>query len=461
MSKTDSATEYDVLAVLGAIMALKLLFLMLDGNLRFILGDSAVYLNSAFANLPTDRSWTYGALFIKALLNFGSVQAVIYAQAALSGLSCYLLYRILRRQVGLAGRWASALSLLACIEPLSLVYERFLLTDSLAWSLMTLLISLTISMLRRPEENGVGRAIAFALLFVAIASLRGAYMPVLGFLVIFVVCFLMYRYRTTKQFVFLSALTVTLISFNAVYFSETKRLTGNASYNSSDGFFLLASWAPNIEKVDLDRHIDGSTVIDTLGFTLNDVRNRPGHLFLPDGLISRLRQHLGDDQLANVVARKAALHSLERNPWGIVTLAWQTYSGYWDTGYMLDRLRHESGILPLDANLVELVRDRFHESLAENHLQASLFRSILLHVRVWDAAIPFITILLALSGLWCRTASASMVAATAVIILFAALGLATEPVPRYLIGLPWLNLLLTGMLAGTIRPALVQDIGCS
>lgn len=429
-----------------------------DEKVRFILGDSAVYLNSAFAGLPADRSWTYGALFVRALLSIGSVQTVVYAQAAISGLACYVLYRILHKQLGLGVRLSSVFSILACLDPLSLVYERFLLTDSLAWSLMTILICLALSMVRRPKENGLVRAISFAILSIAIASLRSAYIPVLGFLIAFIACFLIYKCRVARQYVFLSGLFVALLSFNAAYLSESKRLVGHASYNSSSGLFLLAAWAPNIKKVDLEQHAGASTVMDGLGFSMEDPRNRPMHLFLADGLINRLRKRLGDDSSANSVARNAALHSLERDPWGIVSLTWKTYTGYWDTDYMRGRFQYEAGALPMDANFVELVREKYHESLSENHLQDSLFRGVLVHARVWVAALPAITLILALGAVWCRTVGSTMIGAVAVIVLLTAFGLATEPVPRYLIGLLWLNLLLAGMLVVTYRPAAVEGV---
>ena len=457
MQRKRSAFGYNDLVVIAVIAALKLLFVLLDEKVRFILGDSAVYLNSAFAGLPADRSWTYGALFVRALLSIGSVQTVVYAQAAISGLACYVLYRILHKQLGLGVRLSSVFSILACLDPLSLVYERFLLTDSLAWSLMTILICLALSMVRRPKENGLVRAISFAILSIAIASLRSAYIPVLGFLIAFIACFLIYKCRVARQYVFLSGLFVALLSFNAAYLSESKRLVGHASYNSSSGLFLLAAWAPNIKKVDLEQHAGASTVLEGLGFILEDPRNRPMHLFLADGLINRLRRHLGDASLTNSVARNAALHSLERNPCGIVALAWKTYAGYWDTDYMRGRIQYETGTLPMDANLVQLVRERYHQSLGENHLQDSLFRSVLLHATVWVAVLPVITMILALIALCCRTVGSTMIASVSVVILLTALGLATEPVPRYLIGLPWLNLLLAGMIIVTIRPAPVES----
>ena len=75
-----------------SIIAIKIIFLLVDRLPIFYLGDSGVYISSAISNsMPNDRSFTYGLFFIRPILTvFGSLGAVVVAQSFVSGATCIL-----------------------------------------------------------------------------------------------------------------------------------------------------------------------------------------------------------------------------------------------------------------------------------------------------------------------------------------------------------------------------------
>jgi len=435
-----------VLPVVLSIFLIKLVFLYFDTITRFIIGDSVVYLNTAISHIPTDRSWTYGLLFLKPVIALtNSINAVVFAQTFFSGLSCFALYLILYAQIGLTNVTSTSIAILACLEPLSLIYDRFIMTDSLAWSLMALLFFLSLAIIKTPREYLIIKSMFFSILVPAVASLRSFYLPVLVLITLAVTIALLVRLpnRRLSQ----SALFIALvIGSNIIYLGVAHRISGFASYNTSSGFFLLAAWAPNIRAADFPALIDGSAITCKLELGLSDIRNRPGHLFTKGGLINVLRDHVGDSTTANIIARSAAINSLYREPNGVLSIVWQTYMGYLDQEYLKERLLNESGIIKLDSNILKRAHSRFNETLAENHLVPSFFRSLLVNSAPWSSIIVLLSLGLSMFGLLLRTLPSAFVSLCAMAILFSAVAFATEPVPRYLVGLPWLCLLLYGQI---------------
>jgi hypothetical protein len=101
------------LALTAAVLGLKIALLAIDSLPLFFLGDSAVYLGSALGNgLPSDRSFTYGVIFIRPVLAvFGSLKAVVVVQSVLSSAIAVLAAVCLR--VGFrAPLWVAAVAAL-------------------------------------------------------------------------------------------------------------------------------------------------------------------------------------------------------------------------------------------------------------------------------------------------------------------------------------------------------------
>ena len=99
-------------------------------------------------------------------------------------------------------------------------------------------------------------------------------------------------------------------------------------YHSTEGFQLAAAWAPIIRPDDFPLPALRPRIFDHLTYDLQDRAARSHHLFKYGGLISTIREALPTLADANRAAKATALHALQRNPLGVVRLAWETALDY-------------------------------------------------------------------------------------------------------------------------------------
>jgi hypothetical protein len=118
------------------------------------IGVSMVYVSSALGTIdqPSDRSFAYGLVFIRPILAlFGSLRAVVAAQSLCGTVSSLLLAVILEKYFK-APRWVSATAaILYSIEPISLLHERFMLTETVATMGFALFMTASIAYIQRPK----------------------------------------------------------------------------------------------------------------------------------------------------------------------------------------------------------------------------------------------------------------------------------------------------------------------
>gem|GEM_PF-3945854 len=117
----------------ATLAGLKLLLLMLDPLPMFFLGDSQTYLGTAVNLLiPPDRSFVYGFFVRLAAVTTGSLFHLVLLQVIISTASAVILVFILVRFLATRFRTAMPLGVLCAMEPLQLLYERYVMTETLS-----------------------------------------------------------------------------------------------------------------------------------------------------------------------------------------------------------------------------------------------------------------------------------------------------------------------------------------
>lgn len=150
-----------------------LISLIIDVAPRFHMGDSGAYIATQWgANLPEERSWTYGLILGWVTRATGQLFAMPLLQILLSWAAFAFFAMTLARALGLQRRLALVLVAIGCLEPLGYYWSRAFMSDSLAQSAFVFLCGVLLLRCRL--------AIRFALVFVAgfvLVSFRIVYFP--------------------------------------------------------------------------------------------------------------------------------------------------------------------------------------------------------------------------------------------------------------------------------------------
>ena len=112
-------------------LAIKAVVLVADPNPQFFLGDSASYIATAVVGwIPPDRSYLYGFLIRWLSVGSESLFSLVLAQTFASAFSAGLLGWNLRRFLEVSPRLAAFITIAYSLDPLQLMYERFVMAET-------------------------------------------------------------------------------------------------------------------------------------------------------------------------------------------------------------------------------------------------------------------------------------------------------------------------------------------
>jgi hypothetical protein len=446
-------------ALATAVLGIKIALLLVDPLPLFFLGDSGVYLDSAISSsMPNDRSFTYGLTFIRPLLAvFGTLYAVVVAQSLLASATALLAAACLR--IGFcAPLWATAAAALVyAIEPLALIHERLVMTETLTLVFFALFVLAGLAYISHPRASLLS---LLAVLGTCVLSLRTFFIPVLLVATAAAVILgaprlkaesgsaKLFRSRFLRHA--LVAIVATLLC-HAVYKTGFSYVTKRPpAYNSAAGLFLLASWAPIITADDFPNEIMAAHVLPKLEFDLRNRAVRPNQRYSKGGLVELLLDDTGRHyNKANALALETAVHAGRRNPVGVAGLAWDTYTDFWDRDKMANSILVDQGQLELNQSLLDYFRSTYAEDLSRHHLQDT-------PVKRWHRVNTFWYRLLLLSPAFAVVlvlrrrfrAQAIFIGVIVWAVMVVACALVTEPTLRYLHALAWLTCIQLGMALG-------------
>ncbi len=435
----------------------KLAFYFADPYPSFHFGDSGAYLATALAKwIPPDRSFTYGFLLRPIVLWTHSLGPVLAMQIVASGVASVILGMLLLRYFRASPALAMVFACFCAIEPLQLMAERFVMTETVTTFGFAIYLWAALSFLRSKRLLTLA---AVQILAVLLVSLRYSFLPIVLLLSVALPVLASYKTRRFAWKPFLVRLIVALIA-SQVLLAGYRHLYGflahtEPAYLSRDGYFLVADFAPIITPGDFPIPGERAHLFQKIRVSLSDINNRPLQRWNEGGLCQAIldvaRQ---DEDLANSLARRTALRAMKRDPAGVVSVGLRTYRQFLTYSKLKWALAvsqgHYNGGTPTDISTIRQwfgvdARDRKYHSLTKR------WQGI---AAPWCWLIVLLPWVYAGEMYWHRR-QVSRFDWVLLLAAFCALACAIVPVenpnPRYLVPLPWLSVLILGVIATRLR----------
>ena len=419
--------------------------------------DSGAYVINAvrWAFIPL-RSYVYGDLIRIFALPFHALPAIVAMQVSMGAITAWLLAFALLRFFGVR-HWIGILAALVfAIDPVQIVHERMVMTETSTLLAMAILLVTALWYLERPTDL---KLVALALEGVFLVSLRIVYLPVVLAAAVLLPLAGFSASPVKKLPHLVRALAVSCLA-TLLFQSGYQHLTGRLAhrepaYHYSTGAFLLASVSPLIEPADSrDPRVAQLIEAQRTSRARLSMDFRASQLWDPDGLIARIRAVYGkDESVTDRAAREVAVAAIRRNPFGYLKLAANTWLDYWrhlpKSRWMLESengMQPPNTILPYDLRAIRAgfhvdvsAQDQWHTPSRRYHVANAKWQVFLLLA-------PF------LAGLACLLRSANPQGAAllfgwGVLVLAAVCLGAAESAYRYLHPFSFLSLAACAMLA--------------
>lgn len=430
----------------------KLAFYISDPYPSFHFGDSGAYLATALVKgIPNDRSFTYGFLLRPLVLRSHSFEPVLAVQILASAMASVVLGIVLLRYFRAKPAVAAIFACLSAIEPIQLMSERFVMTEAIATFVFAFYVWAAVAFV---ASKRILTLVAVQILGVICVSLRYSFLPLVLLLSVILPILTVYN-RSRRDW------RPTLIRLAAAVLASQALLAGyrhlyghlahsKPAYLSRDGEFLVADMAPLVTEQDFPLAGERSLLFQKIRIPLGDITNRRLHRWVDGGLCQAILQIAkGDEDLANSLARKTALRAMKRDPVGVLRLGFSTYRDFLRSKSMTWALELDEGhFVGPTQNDINTIRnwfgvdalDRKYESVTKRWHRAAA---------PWCSLIVLIPWLYALEMFWHRrriTAFDSILLLSALCLLGSAIVPVEIANPRYLVPLPWLALLIAGVM---------------
>jgi hypothetical protein len=458
------------------IFAVKFLFFCIDPLPMFYIGDSLSYISTAVSGwIPMDRSFLYGFVVRLIAVSAHSLTSLIAVQVFISGLNAILLAYVLRKFFAVTPITAYVLGLFCAVEPLELMYERYVMTESFALFIFVIYLTFVFHYLRKPslfymvlvQITGV-LLIAFRLSFLPVVIINAVILPFLAAPVL-VPQYSFYRQQagnfwsrsvfsgTSLRIVALHVLfsIVCTYSLHLGYMYLNGHLSKKPpAYQYQTGVFLLAYWAPLVKPVDFPRPDLLENVFDGLQYKLEDRHRRAEQHWQPGGIISNLAEAVPDVLEAERIAKKTAFNAVKRDPLGILALGMSGFLDYWNLEILRCNMQGDRGDRPLPPEMLELLENKFSISGERLPFLITMTNSYFLSAWPWYLFLictPFIAAgFLFVSDRKIRKNIFIVLVASSIIVVNASV-LIEGPTVRYIHSLGWLNFLTIGPLVVWVR----------
>lgn len=450
--------------LLLAVVAIKAVLYWLDPSMMYFLGDSNSYLYSAATGwVPPDRSYEYGT-FIRIVTRGGRyLDLLVPAQVAASAASCLVLGVLLVRFFD-CSRPIAALAVLACaLEPIQLMYERYVMTESLSLFVFALFLLTLMVYLRR---NAWWLLVAAAGLAVVTVSLRTAYMPaVLGSGLLAV----LYQWlvppggayrgldsvsrsktgrndegatRPKRRWMAAVHLLAFLATFSLAYTWE-ERPRGS----SDAGFFLLSAWGPVLAEEDYPLNPTMQELVAGLPehCNLGGIHGRAVNLWYTDCLSAKIKERFADRNEANRFAAAEAFKALLYDPAAVFYLGFRTWAAVWDDGALSGIVRVDRGAYPdPPADFAEMVFNFYDKDISGWNNKTTLTNQYYYSASYWYRLVSLMPVLM-LIWWWMTRRRLSpfslIVTCSALLLLLTTSVIATNTTVRFYHGIGWLAII--------------------
>jgi len=436
-------------------LAVKAMILLADPSPQLFLGDSESYLYTAQTGwIPPDRSFLYGFLVRWLSVGSGSLFSLVLGQSLASAISAGLLGWMIWRFIGAPKPLAMLGTILYSLDPLQLMYERFVMAE--AFSLLAAMVFVSFILLFL--QGGRKRYLILASIAGLVAvALRISFLPVvvaLSFLAPLIRFLGDTRHQGVSTREHFRELFIALIVVAVCHFSlhsGYKRLTGHLSgappaYQYSEGLSLLASWSPLLTPSDLRAAGISERLLE--GIAPRTIESRRRHRWMPDGIDAALNREYSDPYRANALAKQTAFHVLQRDPMGVAFLAVRSYLRGWKLSVIKSCIIEDTAAnRPVPPALVRRTAKSFHIAVDENGNQKTLTKAYFGFAVQWYRILLLTPLLLILTTAFAQSGERLFLCVVAIyanVILLTAAGLSVDNSIRYLHPLGWTFFIFAG-----------------
>jgi len=460
----QNATAWIVFLLL--LLSLQGVLLWVDHQPMFFFGDSASYIWTAVTGwLPGDRSFVYGYFVRLVAVTTQSLFSLIIVQVFFLMAASVMMAKLLMQFFQVRPWIAFGTALLTTLEPLQLLYTRYVMTETLALLIFSVYLWCVLQYLAVPRIKWL---IAIQCVATLMISIRFAFIPMVwigGFtipLLAFTTVMSQKPLTDTQNTGRLAAHFILSIFLLFLFTSAYKHLHGYLqhkppAYSYDSGFFALADVLPIVDPADFCDQRLGEHILSNPDFPAKDRRARSAHRWMDGGAVFRLQNIVPDRIKADEIARKAALHAVIHKPLAFLKLGWQTFTDFFDNAYLQSCIETDLGNFRLKEEFHRLVTIKFHyasDLSSALDLQSPTGRYFLRSAH-WFRILLFLPIGWVLLWMLLRDnvqrRMTMMLCLTSLICISVALFLEERPTPRYLhiaaylfflaVGIGW-NLLL-------------------
>lgn len=343
------------------IFALNFLLLAPDPLPKLFMGDSASYLHSALSGEGLrDRSFVYGYVIRWSSLWAGTLTSLLILQTFLGAVTAILVAVICRAIFGLASGLSYLFGLVCALDPLQLVWQRYVMTETISLFFYAFMLLFSFFYLK---QRRLRQLVIFQILSVVLISFRMSYLLVVQMSAILLPLIAFFpeiraAFRKSSSTLLkvaglkpagLHLVFSILLMFvlQQGYREINGKLSGRKpAFLRDSGFSVLTTWAPILKPTDSPDPRLAQLIAEGSQFQLNDMRARDRQLYSPGYLIARWKQIEPNRAIANKVAKKTALHALLRRPQDVAMLGFKTFLGYWDFSKIHKEANFELGKRP-------------------------------------------------------------------------------------------------------------------
>ena len=362
------------------IVSLKFFLLALDPLPKLFMGDSGSYIWTALTGwIPPDRSYFYGYVIRWSSVWTESLTSLLVLQVFASAGTAVMVAWICRSIFEMPIRLCFLLGLLCAVDPLQLVWERYVLTETISlfvyvsvlywsfrylkeWRIRDLIIVQGISAL----------LIGFRMSYLLAVQVSTFILPIVAFYPILLPArkSLLKQNPCAGSLRLLSLHLLVSVAIMFVFHGAYKRFNGLLSHQQpaylyTTGISILSFWAPALFPEDATDPRLAQIIRQGKEFNIEDLGSRNAQRFAPGGLVDRWLKVELDFSRANEVAKQTALRALKRNPAAIIALAVKTYGEYWSVSSMKHYARIDLAHGDLTSE-IPILAERFHWAMSPN-----------------------------------------------------------------------------------------------
>ena len=354
--------------VLAAILSfIKLVIFVLDSSPQVYLGDSMSYLTTAMLGwIPADRSFVYGYVVYGLTARSRSLSSLVAVQTVAGIATSMMTAGILVRYFRTSFAIAAAAAIVITLEPQQLLFERFVMTESLSTAGFALYLWIALEYLR---SRKVWALIAMQVAGIVLVAFRVAFVPLLATATVLAPLLagdawraLPRQWKRLLPQLSVHAL-ISIVMFVGLH--EAYKLWNGAlsnlppAYSYADGYFLISNVSPLVTAADSDNPDVAAVLAAPLAYASKpeQMNSRNSEMFDEGGLVARLRKAFkGDNYHANAEAKRVALRVIRRDPVGFLRLALMTHLRFYSKPYMEEILKEEAGVRGLSPDDLKLLR---------------------------------------------------------------------------------------------------------